>query len=296
MPRWLRITAWSLGGLLGLIVLGIVTLVVVGNTDGGRRLLESETAKLTSGRVRITGFGGSFPADIEIASLELSDPKGVWMTASGISLHWSPLALLAYDMHIESLGIRAADVVRRPVSSPSSNQTSSSSSSPPGIDIDRMQIGTLVLEPAAAGMAARINVQGNLHYRSMQDAQGNLVARRTNGDGDYEVTLGLVRAGMNASLKLEEPAGGPLEHLLNVPGLGALSVVASIHGPKNAENLALDAHAGQLTANATGTVDLVGADPLPRPTQPGCWIWKGWKPTAHSSALCTRTWAQTVAC
>jgi translocation and assembly module TamB len=258
MPRWLRITAWSLGGLLGLIALGMATLVVIGNTDGGRRLLESETAKLTSGRVRIAGFGGSFPADIEIASLQLSDPKGVWMTANGISLHWSPLALLAWDMHIESLGIQAVDVIRRPVSSPGSKQTSTSSSSEPGIDIDRMEVGALDLEPAAAGMAARLNVRGNLHYRSMQNAQGNLVARRTDGDGDYEVTLGLVRAGMDASLKLEEPAGGPLEHLLNVPGLGALSVVASIHGPKNAENLALDAHAGKLTANATGTVDLAG--------------------------------------
>lgn len=257
MPRWLRITAWSLGGLVVLVLLGIVTLVVVGNTDGGRRLLESETAKLTSGRVRIAGFGGSFPADIEIASLQLSDPKGVWMTANGVSLHWSPLALLAWDLHIENLGIRSADVARRPVSSPSSQESSSSSSSTPGIDIDRMQIGTLVLEPPAAGMAARLNVAGNLHYRSMQDAQGKFVARRTNGMGDYEVTLGLVRSAMNVSLKLEEPAAGPLEHLLKVPGLGALSVLASVEGPRNAEKLTLDAHAGQLSANAAGTVDLV---------------------------------------
>jgi translocation and assembly module TamB len=257
MPKWLRITAWSLGGLLFLVLLGVATMVVVGNTGGGRRLIETETAKLTSGRVRIAGFGGSFPADIEIASLELSDPKGVWLTAKGISLHWSPLALLAWDMHVESLRIGAADVARRPVSSPATSSQSSSSSSIPGIDIDRMQIGTLVLEPAAAGMAARLNVHGNLHYRSMKDAQGNLVARRTNGTGDYEVTLGLLRSGMSASLKLEEPAGGPLEHLLNFPGLGALSVLARLEGPQNAEKLALDVHVGQLRANAAGTVDLV---------------------------------------
>ncbi|MFZ0550452.1 MAG: translocation/assembly module TamB domain-containing protein [Steroidobacteraceae bacterium] len=258
MPRWQRITAWSLGGLLFLIVLGIATMVVVGNTAGGRRLLETETARLTSGRVRITGFGGSFPADIEIASLQLSDPKGVWLTVNGISLHWSPLALLAGNMHVESLDIRTADVARRPVSSPAtSSQKSSSSPSIPGIDVEGMQIDTLILEPAAAGMAARLHVQGNLHYRSLKDAQGNLVARRTNGMGDYEVTLGLARSGMNASLKLEEPASGPLEHLLNFPGLGALSVVARLEGPQNAENLTLDAHVGQLSANAAGTIDLV---------------------------------------
>jgi translocation and assembly module TamB len=258
MPKWLRITALSLGGLLALVLFGIVTLVVIGNTGGGRRLLESETAKLTSGRVRIVGFGGSFPSDIEIESLQLQDPKGVWMTANGISLHWSPWALLAWDMHIESLDIRAVDVARRPVSSPANNsQQSSSSSSVPAIDVDRMQIGTLVLEPAAAGMAARLGVAGNLHYRSMKDAQGSLVARRTNGTGDYEVTLGLVRSGMNASLRLEEPAGGPLEHLLNFPGLGALSVSAKVAGPQASEHLTLDAHVGQLSANAAGTVDLI---------------------------------------
>ena len=258
MPRWLRITAWSLGGLLIVVLALIATVVVIGNTGSGRRLLESETAKLTSGRVRISGFGGGFPADIEITGLELSDPKGVWMTANGVSLHWSPLALLAWDLHIESLSISAVDVARRPVSSPNSSQSSSSGSSMPGIDIDRMQIGTLVLEPAAAGMAAHLNLYGNLHYRSMKDAHGSLVAQRTNGTGDYEVTFGLLRSGgMSANLKLEEPAGGPLEHLLNVPGLGALAVRANIDGPRNAEKLSLDAHAGQLSANAAGTIDLI---------------------------------------
>src|SRR6185437_12832899 len=111
--------------------------------------------------------------------------------------------------------------------------------------------------PAVAGMSARLNIEGNLHYRSLQNAQAHLVARRTNGMGDYEVALALSRASMNARLELREPAGGPLEHLLNLPGLGALSVAASLDGPRHAEELRLNAHAGQLSANANGTVDLV---------------------------------------
>ena len=258
MSRGVRIAAWSVGGLLLLVLILIAAVVVIGNTAGGRHLLESETAKLTSGRVRIAGFGGSFPSDIEIASLQLSDPKGVWMSARDVSLHWSPFALLGWDMHIESLDIQAADVLRRPVSSPSANtRKRSSSSSSPAINIDRMEIGTLVLEPAAAGIAARLNVRGNLHYRSMSNARGSLVARRTNGTGDYEVTLGIDRSRMSARLRLEELAGGPLEHLLNLPGLGAVAVVASLDGPRNAEKLALVAHVGQLSANANGTLDLV---------------------------------------
>ena len=257
MPRALRIAAWSLGGLILVVLILIAAVVVIGNTAGGRRLLENETAKLTSGRVRIAGLGGKFPSDIELASLELRDPKGVWMSARDVSVQWSPFALFAWDMHIDSLGIRTADVARRPASSPATKQRSSSSSRMPAINIDRMEIGTLVLEPAAAGMAARLNVTGNLHYRSMKAAHGNLVARRTNGNGDYEVTFGIARSSMSARLRLEEPAGGPLEHLLNLPGLGALSVAASLDGPRDAEKLALNAHAGQLTATANGTIDLV---------------------------------------
>ena len=106
MSRGARIAAWCVGGLVLLILIGIATIIIIGNTAAGRRLLESETAKLTSGKVRIMGLSGSFPATINLASLELSDPKGVWMSARQVSLHWSPLALFAWRMHIESLDIR----------------------------------------------------------------------------------------------------------------------------------------------------------------------------------------------
>ena len=258
MSRRARIAAWSVGGLLVLILIGIATIIVIGNTASGRRLLESETAKLTSGRVRIAGLSGTFPGTIDLASLQLSDPKGVWMSAEQVSLHWSPLALLAWHMHVEDVEIGAVDVARKPVSTPATSSSTSSSSSLPAVDIDRLGVGTLVLEPAAAGMAARLNIQGNLHYRSMKEARGSLIARRTNGTGDYEVTFGISRATTSARLKLEEPAGGPLEHLVNLPDLGALSVIASVDGPQKAERLQLDAHAGQLSASADGTVDLVG--------------------------------------
>lgn len=256
MRRALRIAAWSLGGLLLLVVLLIAAVIVAGNTGPGRRLLASETAKLTSGKVLIAGLGGTFPGDIEIASLQLRDPKGAWMRARRISIHWSPLALLGWDLHVDSLGIQSADVLRRPVSSPSTS-SSSSSTHLPAIDVDRIGIGTLVLEPAAAGLEARLTVHGDLHYKSMQDLRARLVAHRTNGMGDYDVALQIVHSRMSGNLRLEEPAGGPLEHLVNLPHLGALSVVARMQGPRNAERLELDAHAGQLTALANGTIDLV---------------------------------------
>jgi translocation and assembly module TamB len=255
MRRALRIAAWSLGGLLLLIVFGVGVLIVAGNTAPGRQLLVSETAKLTSGKVLIAGLAGTFPADIEIASLRLRDPKGTWMRARGISIHWSPLALFAWDLRVESLGIQSVEVLRRPVST--STTSTSSSSHPPAVDVDRIAIDSLVLEPAAAGMRARLNVHGDLHYKSLRQVQASLVAHRTNGMGDYDVALRVAHSRMTAQLHLAEPAGGPLEHLVSLPHLGGLSVSAHLQGPRNAEQLELDAHAGQLTALAHGTIDLV---------------------------------------
>ena len=51
-------------------------------------------------------------------------------------------------------------------------------------------------------------------------------ARRIDGDGEYELHLHFDEKRMDASLKLHEPAGGPLENILSLPGLGALQAEA----------------------------------------------------------------------
>ena len=259
MRRALRITAWSLAGVLLLAVILIAAILVVGNTSAGRRLIERQTARFTSGRVRIYGLGGTFPGAIDISRLEMHDAQGVWMTAERVSVRWSPLALIRWDLHIERVGIARVDVARKPVSAPASpaSSRSSSGSSLPSIDIDQIAIGTLDLEPAAAGLEARLNVQGDAHYKSLEALRANLSAHRTNGRGTYVVALHLTPSRMNGSLNLDEPAGGPLEHLANLPGLGALSVSADFEGPRTAVSLRLAARAGELRADASGTVDLV---------------------------------------
>lgn len=258
MRRALRITAWSVAGLLLLVVLLIGAVLVLGNTSTGRALIERETAQLTSGRVRIAGFGGTFPSDIDIARLELRDARGVWMSAERVALRWSPLALIRWDLHVERFDIGRIDVARRPISNAPATKASRtrSSASLPAVGIDELSIGALDLEPAAAGLEATLNVKGNAHYRSMENARASLIARRTNGRGTYAVQVHLTRSSMNASLDLDEPTGGPLEHLVNLPGLGALSVTARLNGPRNAEQVRLLASAGALRADANGTVDL----------------------------------------
>ena len=59
LPRKLLIgTAWSVGGLLTLILLLIGALLVVGNTDTGRDFVVRMTSRLTKGNVQIAGIHG----------------------------------------------------------------------------------------------------------------------------------------------------------------------------------------------------------------------------------------------
>jgi translocation and assembly module TamB len=252
MRRALRITAWTVGSVLLLVVGLAAAVLVAGNTARGRALIEQATARLTDGHVRLAGLSGSFPAAIDLEQLQLSDERGVWLTAYRVSLRWSPVALLRRHLKVESLRVVRLDIERRPVSQPSQ----SASPSLPRIDVHQLSIGTLALGPQLAGARALLSVQGSVHLISLEDAAAAIVARRSDGNGAYELTLRFDPSRMDASLKLEEPASGPLENLLQYPGLGALSVTASLNGPRGAERLQLTARAGELRAQAQGTINL----------------------------------------
>ena len=256
MGRASRIGIWTLGAVLMVIVVLGAGVLIAGNTAGGRVLLERATARLSGGHVRLSGLSGAFPAAIDLGQLQLSDAQGVWFTAERISLRWSPLALLARHLRVQRLQLERIDIERRPVSQ-SSRQGNTRW---PRIDIDQLSIGALELGPQLAGVRATLSIQGTAHLRSLADAAADIIARRTDVQGDYRIKLRCDADRVDATLSLEEPAGGTLGSLLQLPDLGALSVAASLNGPRNAERLEATARAGQLRALVQGRLDLARGD------------------------------------
>src|ERR1700689_1010567 len=61
---------------------------------------------------------------------------------------------------------------------------------------------------------------------------------------------------MDAALKVHEPANGPLENILSLPGLGALEATLNLNGPRAAEQLELSLQAGELKGHAQGSFNL----------------------------------------
>jgi len=254
MRRFLIVCGCLAGGLLLLAVLLGAALFTAGNTDRGRLLIENLTYRLTSGNVSLSGLAGSFPQQLILRRLQLSDTRGVWLTAENVTLSWSPLALLARHIQVAALHASSIDMQRLPEASPGAH--SNGPVSIPRIDVANMAIDSLHLGPELAGTPAVLVLHGNAHMRSVKDMLIDATANRIDGDGIYELHLRFDTSRMEAALNLHEPAGGPLESVLQLPGLGALAATLSLSGPLAAERLDLSVDAGALRGRAQGTFNL----------------------------------------
>ena len=78
-------------------------------------------------------------------------------------------------------------------------------------------------------------------------------------EGEYEAHVRFDAKRMDGTLYVHEPASGPLENILQLPGLGALSAILSIAGPHQAELVDLELDRGELTAAGKGRIDLTHA-------------------------------------
>ncbi|HEY2779187.1 MAG TPA: translocation/assembly module TamB domain-containing protein [Steroidobacteraceae bacterium] len=255
MRRSFKISAWFFGALVLLLALTAGTLLIIGNTAGGRVQIERLVSRLTGGHVQLSGLGGSLPSHLTLEELRLTDAAGVWLTAKKIELDWTPLTYLEGRLQIDRLHAASVDMQRLPQSS--SAAPSNKEVSIPQIDVGQGSFDLVHLGARLAGQPASLAASGSAHLRSVRDMLFDASAHRIDGDGEYELHLGFDEKRMDAALKLQEPAGGPLENILSLPGLGALHATLNFTGLRSAEHLALTLEAGELKGHAQGTLNLV---------------------------------------
>jgi translocation and assembly module TamB len=251
--RSLKIVAWIAGGLALLLTLVIGTVLILGNTSVGRVQIEKLVARLTGGNVQLSGLAGSFPSHLTLAELKLKDAAGVWLTAKKIELDWTPWAYLEGRLQIDRLQVADVDMERLPQASSTPSQGEVSI---PRIDVAQASLNQVHLGAALAGVPATLAANGSAHLRSVRDMLFDASARRIDGEGQYELHLHFDAQRMDASLKLHEPANGPLENILSLPGLGALEATLNLGGARAAEHLELSLQAGELKGHAEGSLNL----------------------------------------
>ncbi|HMH87487.1 MAG TPA: translocation/assembly module TamB domain-containing protein [Steroidobacteraceae bacterium] len=251
--RSLKMIAWAFGALALLLVLLVGTVWILGNTAAGRVQIEKLTASLTKGQVQLSGLAGSFPSHLTLEQLQLRDAAGVWLTARRIELDWTPLAYLEGRLQIDRLHVAAVEMERLPRGS---SAPGGAEASIPRIDVAEASFDVLHLGSQLAGTPASLAASGSAHLRSVRDMLFDASARRIDGDGEYELHLHFDAKRMDALLKLHEPAGGPLENMLSLPGLGALQAEVKLNGPRSAEQVEVSLLAGELTGRAEGSLNL----------------------------------------
>lgn len=253
MRRVRKILLWGAIALLLLVSGGTGLLLIGGKTEVGRTWIMRLTQRLTGGYVTISGLGGDWPSQLIASHLELRDAKGVWLSADHIALTWHPLALLAHHVQVDSLEVESLQIERLPVSS---GTQATHPPNIPRIDVASCTIRALHLQPALAGASALLSATGRVTLHSIEDEIIVADLRRLDGDGLYNVNLRFDADRLDASLVAQEPASGPLENILGVPGLGALSARINLHGPRRAAVMDATIDAGTLRARAAGSVDL----------------------------------------
>src|SRR6202034_2133319 len=130
---------------------------------------------------------------------------------------------------------------------------------PMAVQIDQLRLPRLMLGAPLAGSDVTLRLQGAVSYRSLQRAALQLSVQRLDAvPATYLLTADVRPRRVAVQMDLEEQANGPLANVMQMPGLGALSVHLLLEGPRTAINTRLDAHAGPLTASASGTMNLPG--------------------------------------
>ena len=249
---------WVLRIGAGMVVLIVLVLGAV-NIGPGRLALEWAVNRFTP--ARIEGLSGRVPDRLRVARLSVSDSSGPWLLADDVALDWSPAELLRGRAKVQRLAAATVTIRRLPISAPgpaSASATGGPPSLPVQVSIDAVQLQTLRVEPAVAGVGAIFGVTGRLALPTLDAGEGTLTLTRQDQPGAYALTL---RAGptVDAALTIEEPAGGLLGTLAGVEPGAPIAARATLVGPQAAAALTLDATAGPLTLNAAGTIDLPGA-------------------------------------
>ena len=112
MRRLIRPLLIALAACLVAPVLGLVALRLALDSDTGRARLSAIVQSASGGAVAIQGLAGDPLDRLRVATLRLSDDRGVWLEIDDAELAWSPRALLQRRLVLDEIRARRVAVSR----------------------------------------------------------------------------------------------------------------------------------------------------------------------------------------
>ena len=187
-------------------------------------------------RISLNGLEGSLSSDVSLRSITIADRNGVYLTIEQPRLEWSRTALLRGKLDIDRLTASRITYSRPPVADESlpdpEAQPFAIPELPVTVEVDRFEIGEIVLTKEAIGRDARLSTQGSL---TLDDGtlDLDLSAERLDGPGGSLKAIAKVSgAGESIAIDigLEEPQGGVVATLLGLEGAPPVSFTAQGEG------------------------------------------------------------------
>ncbi|HTJ90696.1 MAG TPA: translocation/assembly module TamB domain-containing protein [Acidocella sp.] len=265
MLRALKFLGFACGLLVLLAVLAVGGLVIGLNTDAGRQFAVAQINRLVGPEIAVSGLGGHFPSDLKLASLRVADAQGTWLSGEDLELRWHPVALLHRNLHVTALTAARLTILRRPAATAGRSTGTFPAVS---VELDRLAVPKLTLEPAIAGRAVTLDVTAAARLPQLRDfnlanlRQGSATLSATTPEGAiYRMMAAIDRDKVQTTLHVAEPAGGVIGQIAAPQIHAPLALDLSLAGPRGhaAVNFALALGAARLAGH--GTVGLIPQTP-----------------------------------
>jgi translocation and assembly module TamB len=225
------------------LLLAIALLLIVGFAPAATVFAVDLVARLVSTPDRvitITEPSGLLTGYLRAGTITVSDTKGVFAEVRGLSLDWSPTALLSGRFHADRVAADSIRVTRGPVvtepATPAPRADTPRSggfSLPVAIEIDRIELPDVRLGQALVGREFALATSGSL--RADSRSVDLIVNANRQDDRNAKLSADVAFAPAENRLRLKaqlaEPKGGMLATMMHLPGDPALNIDLGGEGP-----------------------------------------------------------------
>ncbi len=187
------------------------------------RLLSTPTSRVTIGTVE-----GALSSDAVIRDVAIADDRGIFLSIDRIRLVWRRAALLQRRIEVQRLEIGRITLIRRPNAQTGEPEPGPLLPELPlALSVDAFTLGEFVLGEPVLGAEARLSARGAASLGApSQGLRATLEVRRLDAPGAADLSLSFVPQSQRLELRLaaDEPAGGVLARLAQIPGTPPVKV------------------------------------------------------------------------
>ncbi len=190
--------------------------------------------------VTVKGLQGALSSRATIAEITVADDEGVWLTIKGAELDWNRLALIRGRFSVNALTAQEIDIARAPGTTTKDTPPPSAETTPfqlpelpVAIEIGELRIDELALGQPLIGVAADLNVTGNLSLSDGTLDTSLDITRLDRAGDEITLTAGFQNSSRQIDLDLSvvEASGGLISTALNIPDSPPIGLTAKGSGP-----------------------------------------------------------------